>query len=52
MAICANCRRRLHRQRSGAWYHDHNASVSCWPGDGSGKRATPLSVTVKETSDG
>jgi hypothetical protein len=40
--ICQLCRRRIHRQRNGAWYHNHNASVSCRPGDGSGRKAVPL----------
>jgi hypothetical protein len=42
--ICQHCRRRVHRQRSGDWYHDRNGSVSCSPGEGSGRRATPIEV--------
>ncbi len=42
IVICQLCRRRLHRQRNGEWYHTHNASVSCRPGQGSEQRATPL----------
>lgn len=37
---CAYCRRRILRMRDGAWYHEHNASVSCKPG-WSGNKATP-----------
>lgn len=44
VVICANCRKRLHRQRNGAWYHNRNASVSCYPGGGSEKRAEPREV--------
>jgi hypothetical protein len=40
--ICQLCRRRVHKQRNGAWYHDHNASRSCHPGDGSGRKAIPI----------
>ena len=42
--FCANCRKRIHKQRNGAWYHDHNASVSCHPGQGRSGRAEPLTV--------
>lgn len=42
--ICASCRRLLHMQRNGAWYHNHNGSVSCYPGQGSEKRANPIRV--------
>jgi hypothetical protein len=45
--ICANCRRRLHRQRDGSWYHAHNASVSCRPGEGSQWRAEPISIEAQ-----
>lgn len=44
--ICAICRRTLHMQRNGAWYHDHNASESCYFGTGSSKRANPIRVEV------
>jgi hypothetical protein len=37
---CTYCYRPIHQQRNGAWYHDHNASVSCRPGWSSNK-ATP-----------
>lgn len=48
--FCAYCRKRIHRQRNGAWYHDHNASVSCYPGEGSWKRATPVGVAARQAS--
>jgi hypothetical protein len=39
--FCLNCRRRVFLARDSRWYHDHNASVSCHPGDHSGRRAEP-----------
>jgi len=36
---CENCRKRIYKARDGAWYHDHNASAFCDPGQGSGRRA-------------
>lgn len=42
--ICCYCRKRIHRQRNGEWYHNHNASVSCRPGQGSERRATPVEI--------
>ena len=39
--ICQFCHRRVHCQRNGAWYHSHNASVSCHPGEGTGRCALP-----------
>lgn len=44
VCICQLCRRRVFRQRNGAWYHRHNGSVACRPGEGSDARATPLQV--------
>ena len=43
VVVCCYCRKQIHRQRNGAWYHDHNASVACRPGEGltAGRRATP-----------
>ena len=42
---CANCGKAIFKVRkpgpSGAWYHHSNASVSCYPGAGSAKRAEP-----------
>ena len=32
--LCAYCRRKIHKQRNGAWYHTHSASVRCRPGWG------------------
>ena len=49
IVICANCRKRIHKQRNGAWYHSHNASVSCRPGQGSGMRAEPVEVEPVST---
>ena len=50
MKICANCRKRVFKVRnpgpSGAWYHSHTASVSCYPGAGSEKRADPVEVEL------
>jgi len=43
--ICQLCRKVLHKQRNGAWYHDHNASEFCNPGNGTGRKAVPLEVT-------
>jgi len=40
-AICANCQRRIFRAVNGDWYHRHNASVSCYPGEGLPERAEP-----------
>ncbi len=50
--ICQLCRKRLHRQRNGAWYHDHNASVSCHPGDGTGRQAIPLCLPGRAATAG
>src|SRR5215472_9928909 len=48
---CGYCRQRIHQQRNGAWYHNHNASVSCRPGEGSDRRAFPLATELPtETS--
>lgn len=44
ITICCYCRRRIYRVRNGEWYHEHNASVSCRPGEGSDRRATPIEV--------
>jgi hypothetical protein len=44
VVICRFCRKRVHQQRNGAWYHNHNASVSCRPGEGSDRRALPLEL--------
>ena len=38
---CCYCWKRIYRQRNGAWYHVHNGSVACHPGEGSDRRATP-----------
>ena len=46
ITICQFCRKRIDRQRNGAWYHRHNSSVSCRPGEGSERRATPLEIEV------
>ena len=45
ITICQLCRRRVFRARNGEWYHNHNGSVSCRPGSGSG-RATPLEIEI------
>lgn len=48
MTICANCRKPVFKVKnpgpSGAWYHKRTASVSCYPGAGSEKRAEPVEV--------
>jgi hypothetical protein len=41
---CCYCHRAIYMVVSGDWYHDHNASVSCYPGAGSDRRATPAGV--------
>lgn len=46
ITICQLCRKRIDRQRNGAWYHRHNSSVSCRPGEGSDRRAVPLEIEV------
>ena len=47
-STCGGCRRQLFKVAnpgpSGAWYHTHNGSVACYPGDGSGRKAMPVSV--------
>jgi hypothetical protein len=48
ITICVGCRRGVFQIRSGAWYHRHNCSTACYPGDGSGRRARPREITVKE----
>jgi hypothetical protein len=47
IVICQLCRKRLHRARNGAWYHDRGASEFCHPGDGTGRKAVPLEIEVK-----
>lgn len=44
---CAYCRRAIHKQRNGEWYHTGNASVSCRPGWTSNK-ATPGQAYVRD----
>lgn len=44
MICCANCGKRIFRARNDDWYHSHNASVSCRPGEGSENRADPMEV--------
>jgi hypothetical protein len=50
IVICQLCRRRLFKVEnpgpSGAWYHVRGGSVSCRPGEGSERRATPLEIEV------
>lgn len=41
--VCAECGKPVHRQRDDAWYHNRNASTSCYPGTGNPKQATPRS---------
>jgi len=41
VTYCAYCRKRIRRQRNGAWYHDRNSSTACYFGSGSDRRATP-----------
>jgi hypothetical protein len=41
---CGYCRRLIHKQRNGAWYHNHNASEFCKPGVGTGRKAFPRGV--------
>jgi hypothetical protein len=36
---CGYCRRLIHKQRDGSWYHNHNASVFCKPGDRPARKA-------------
>lgn len=42
--FCGYCHRAIYRQRDGSWYHEHNASVFCHPGDGSGREAFPAGL--------
>lgn len=45
ITICCYCRKRIHRQRNGEWYHDHNASTACRPGDcNPDRQASPVEV--------
>lgn len=46
ITICQLCRKRVFQTRNGAWYHRRNGSVSCRPGEGSDRRATPLEIEV------
>ena len=41
---CVYCRRLVFEARDGAWYHRHNASISCKPGWGS-RTASPIVIT-------
>jgi hypothetical protein len=47
ITICQYCRKRVYRQRNGAWYHYGNASMSCRPGEGSDRRAAPLEIEAR-----
>jgi hypothetical protein len=44
VTICQLCRKRLRKQRNGAWYHRHNASEFCHPGDGTHRKAVPFEI--------
>lgn len=44
ITICQLCRKRLRRQRNGAWYHRHNASEFCRPGDGTHRKSVALEI--------
>jgi hypothetical protein len=44
LVTCQLCRKRVHKQRDGSWYHDRNASWFCHPGDGTGRKAIPVHV--------
>ena len=45
VAVCANCRKPIRRSAAGAdWLHRRNGSASCYPGQGSWKRANPREV--------
>lgn len=46
ITICQICRKRVRKQRNGAWYHDRNSSESCYFGSGSSQRAVPLEITI------
>ena len=46
ITICQLCRKRLSKQRNGAWYHRHNASEFCRPGDGTHRKSVPLEIEV------
>lgn len=47
ITICCYCRKRIYRVRNGEWYHERSASTSCRPGEGSGRRAAPVEITLK-----
>jgi hypothetical protein len=47
---CGYCYKKIRMQRNGAWYHDHNASVSCNPGSGSDRKAFPAPARDRRES--
>ena len=49
---CCYCRHRIYRQRNGDWYHEHNGSVSCRPGEGSDRRAAPSVIPARGSDPG
>lgn len=44
ITICQLCRKRVYKQVNGAWYHRYNGSEFCRPGDGTGRKAVPLTI--------
>jgi hypothetical protein len=48
ITICGGCRKRIHKTRIGAWYHDKTCSEFCnWPnGTVDRRKAWPLEIEV------
>ena len=51
IVICQLCRKRVMKMRNGEWYHRHNASAFCRPGDGTGRKAVPFEIEVAPRED-
>lgn len=44
ITICQLCRKRVMQMRNGEWYHRHNASAFCHPGDGTHRKVVLLAI--------
>jgi hypothetical protein len=47
MAICQLCHKRVFRVKNGEWYHQHNASAFCRPGDGTHRKVVLLRIETR-----
>jgi hypothetical protein len=48
ITICMYCRKRVFQARNGEWYHYRGSSVKCRPGEGSDRRAVPMTIARRD----